>query len=261
MVNWYGAESPDYVVGGLKYQPITTIINEIVSMGFNGVRLPWSNQMWQSNPVVSGHSGHGQPAVRRRARPHHLRAGRAGSRERRADGDPRRPQQQRRVVLLEPPTGTRSGTTPAYPQSAWLSDWKSVAAQFDSDPAGDRRGPAQRAARRRRPGAAVPRTNWQAAAELGGDAVQSVDPQPAGLRRGHQLRHRPVRRGQPAGQADRGRPRRLRGARLRLRHQGHQLRRLGVARSSPTGATWSARTRCGSASSAPATPPKLRVQR
>src|ERR1700677_2832832 len=35
LVNWYGAESPDYVVGGLKYQPVTTIINEIVAMGFN----------------------------------------------------------------------------------------------------------------------------------------------------------------------------------------------------------------------------------
>ena len=53
LVNWYGAESPDYVVGGLAYQPISEIISQIVSMGFNGVRLPWSNQMWQSNPVVS----------------------------------------------------------------------------------------------------------------------------------------------------------------------------------------------------------------
>jgi hypothetical protein len=45
-VNWYGAESPDYVVGGLEYQPVSEIIGQIVSMGFNGVRLPWSNQMW-----------------------------------------------------------------------------------------------------------------------------------------------------------------------------------------------------------------------
>jgi hypothetical protein len=50
--NWYGAESPDFVVGGLEYQPISSIISEIVSMGFNGVRLPWSNQMWESDPAV-----------------------------------------------------------------------------------------------------------------------------------------------------------------------------------------------------------------
>jgi hypothetical protein len=53
LVNWYGTESEDFVVGGLKYQPIAAIIRQIVSMGFNGVRLPWSEQMWQSNPVVS----------------------------------------------------------------------------------------------------------------------------------------------------------------------------------------------------------------
>jgi hypothetical protein len=88
MVNWYGAESPDYVVGGLKYQPVGTIINEIASMGFNGVRLPWSNQMWQSNPVVSGNLVTANPQFTGE----HVRT---GSRERRADGDPRRPQQQR----------------------------------------------------------------------------------------------------------------------------------------------------------------------
>src|ERR1700683_2784097 len=51
-VNWYGAESPDFVVGGLEYQPISSIINEIVSMGFNGIRLPWSNQMWETDPAI-----------------------------------------------------------------------------------------------------------------------------------------------------------------------------------------------------------------
>ena len=63
-VNWYGAESPDYVVGGLAYQPVSEIIGRIVSLGFNGVRLPWSNQMWEANPVVPAAPGGGQPAVR-----------------------------------------------------------------------------------------------------------------------------------------------------------------------------------------------------
>lgn len=34
-------------------QPVSEIIGQIASMGFNGVRLPWSDQMWESNPVVS----------------------------------------------------------------------------------------------------------------------------------------------------------------------------------------------------------------
>ena len=77
MVNWYGAESPEYVVGGLASQPVSAIISRIVSMGFNGVRLPWSNQMWQADPLVSGLPD-GEPAVPRGARGHDLRAGSAG---------------------------------------------------------------------------------------------------------------------------------------------------------------------------------------
>src|SRR5437763_16269581 len=41
LVNWYGAESPDYVVGGLAYEPLPANISRIVSMGFTGVRRPW----------------------------------------------------------------------------------------------------------------------------------------------------------------------------------------------------------------------------
>jgi len=53
LVSWYGAESPDYVVGGLAYRPVREIIGQIVALGFNGVRLPWSNQMWESDPKVA----------------------------------------------------------------------------------------------------------------------------------------------------------------------------------------------------------------
>jgi hypothetical protein len=53
LVNWSGADSENFVVGGLKYQPIAAIIRQVVSMGFNGVQLTWSEQMWQANPVVS----------------------------------------------------------------------------------------------------------------------------------------------------------------------------------------------------------------
>ena len=48
--NWYGAEGQDYVVMGLQAQPLATIVSEIKSRGFNVVRLPWSNQMYESNP-------------------------------------------------------------------------------------------------------------------------------------------------------------------------------------------------------------------
>jgi len=52
-VNWYGGESPDYVVGGLQAETMKNISSLIKSLGFNCVRLPWSNQGYQENPVVS----------------------------------------------------------------------------------------------------------------------------------------------------------------------------------------------------------------
>ncbi len=55
-VNWYGAEGEDYVVLGLESQPLSTIVNEIKSRGFNAVRLPWSNEMYESNPVVGNYA-------------------------------------------------------------------------------------------------------------------------------------------------------------------------------------------------------------
>jgi len=55
-VNWYGAESPDYVVGGLQAASLQSIVNQIKSLGFNAVRLPWSNELYERNPVVPKHA-------------------------------------------------------------------------------------------------------------------------------------------------------------------------------------------------------------
>jgi endoglucanase len=50
--NWYGSESTDFVVEGLEAQPLNNIVATIKGLGFNAVRLLWSNQMVESNPVV-----------------------------------------------------------------------------------------------------------------------------------------------------------------------------------------------------------------
>jgi endoglucanase len=174
LVNWYGAESPDYVVGGLAYQPISEIISQIVSMGFNGVRLPWSNQMWQSNPVVSSayltanpqFEGETADTIFEKVVADLASAG--------------------LMIVLDNHTSNAEwccsdtdGNTlwynSSYPQSAWLADWKAMATEFKDVPQvigvdlrNEPRGDATWG------GAAA--DDWQAAATTGGDAVQSVDP-------------------------------------------------------------------------------------
>jgi endoglucanase len=174
LVNWYGAESPDFVVGGLKYQPVAAIINEIVAMGFNGVRLPWSNQLWQSNPVVSDNVLTANPQFE-------------GEHARTILGQVVQDLAHAGLMVIlddhnsnaEWCCSSSDGNTlwynAAYPQSAWLSDWKAVATQFKATPqviGVDLRNEPRGAAT----WGGSASTDWHAAAELGGDAVQSVDP-------------------------------------------------------------------------------------
>ena len=173
LVNWYGAESPDYVVGGLRYQPVASIISQIVSMGFNGVRLPWSNAMWESNPVVSASVLTANPQF-------------AGEHARTIFEQVVQDLANAGLMVVldnhnstaEWCCSTSDGNslwyTSKYPQSAWIADWKSVASAFKNVPRvigvdlrNEPRSPATWG------GSST--TDWHAAAQLGGDAVQSID--------------------------------------------------------------------------------------
>ncbi len=50
-INWYGFETRGAVAHGLYAQDYTTIVDSIKQYGFNTIRIPFSNQMWQKNPV------------------------------------------------------------------------------------------------------------------------------------------------------------------------------------------------------------------
>jgi aryl-phospho-beta-D-glucosidase BglC (GH1 family) len=54
-VNWYGAEENDFVLGGLDYQPYQSILQHIKLLGFNSIRLPYSNQLVEQDPVITDH--------------------------------------------------------------------------------------------------------------------------------------------------------------------------------------------------------------
>ncbi|MGH2448140.1 MAG: glycoside hydrolase family 5 protein, partial [Chloroflexota bacterium] len=54
-LSWYGAEESDFVVGGLEYQPYQSILQDIRRLGYNAIRLPFSNQLVEQNPIVTQH--------------------------------------------------------------------------------------------------------------------------------------------------------------------------------------------------------------
>ena len=51
-VNWYGAEAKDFVVAGLDVAKLADVAAFIKRSGFNSVRLPWSNELYETDPVV-----------------------------------------------------------------------------------------------------------------------------------------------------------------------------------------------------------------
>ena len=62
-VNWYGTESPEHVVGGLDRAKLAAIADWIRAQGFNAVRIPFSNQMWETDPVVQAKYLRANPAL------------------------------------------------------------------------------------------------------------------------------------------------------------------------------------------------------
>ena len=50
-INWYGFETPDEIAHGLWAQDYHAIINDIRNLGYNTIRIPFSNQMVET-PIV-----------------------------------------------------------------------------------------------------------------------------------------------------------------------------------------------------------------
>lgn len=50
-INWYGFETTDFVAHGLYSQDDATLMCEVKALGYNTIRLPFSNQMWETDPI------------------------------------------------------------------------------------------------------------------------------------------------------------------------------------------------------------------
>ncbi|MDE3172235.1 MAG: glycoside hydrolase family 5 protein, partial [Gemmatimonadota bacterium] len=172
-VNWYGAESRDFAVGGLERQPLDTIADEIRRLGFNAVRLPWSNELVERDPTVPGRTLAANPAlVGRRALDVLDRVVAALTRR-------------GLMVILDDHNGDaewccgRDGNelwyNARYPESSWIADWRAMASRYRDDRlvvGADLRNEPRGAATWGGP----PATDWRAAAQRGGNAVLGVNP-------------------------------------------------------------------------------------
>ena len=126
-INWFGFETPSYVVGGLQYRSYNKILDQIKSLNYNTIRLPYSNQLFDpsskpvginytSNPDLRGLSG---LALMDKI------VNYASSIGLHIILDQHRPDSSAQSPLWY---------TPAYPETRWISDWQMLAAHYKDNP-------------------------------------------------------------------------------------------------------------------------------
>lgn len=174
-VNWYGFDEKEYVVGGLDHAQLATIVQEIVDLGVNSVRLPWANETLEKNPRVPDYAVKANPQFRGK------RAMQVMDAVVRALADARI------MVILDnhvsradwccsEKDGNGLWYNAEYPESAWLRDWQTIVRRYKNEPwvvGADLRNELRNGAAW---GGNDPKLDWHAAAERGGNAVLAANP-------------------------------------------------------------------------------------
>ena len=132
-INWYGFETKDQVVHGLWARDYHTILNTIKNNGYNAIRLPFSNQMVESPIIPSNISySNGSGAINTDLKG--LNAlqvmdkviGAAGALGLRVILD------NHRSEAGNSAEANGLWYTSAYPESAWINDWKTLVNRYAS---------------------------------------------------------------------------------------------------------------------------------
>ena len=131
-VNWYGFDQQDFVVGGLDHAPLATIVQEIVDLGVNSVRLPWANETLENNPRVPDYAVKANPQFRGR---HAMEV---------MDAVVRALAGAHIMVILDnhvsradwccsETDGNGLWYNAEYPESKWLTDWQTIVRRYKSE--------------------------------------------------------------------------------------------------------------------------------
>ena len=168
-VNWFGLETSNYAPHGLWTRGYKSMLDQIKGLGYNTIRLPYSNQLFDSgstpngiefsqNPDLSGLTG---LQIMDKVIAY---SGQVGLR-----------------VILDrhrPDSSAQSELwyTSAYPESRWISDWQMLAQRYANDATvlgADLHNEPHGSACW---GCGNTATDWRLAAQRAGNAILSVNP-------------------------------------------------------------------------------------
>ncbi len=168
-INWFGFETSSYSPHGLDKRSYKDMLNQIKSLGYNTLRLPYSNQLFDQGSIATGIDYTKNPDLRGLSGLQLMDtivdyAGQIGL----------------HIILDQhrPDAGAQSALwySPAYPESRWIADWQMLARHYSTNPlvigADLHNEPHTPACW----GCGIKSIDWRLAAERAGDAIQAVNP-------------------------------------------------------------------------------------
>lgn len=168
-VNWFGMETGTYAPHGLWSRNYQDMLNQIRSLGYNTLRLPYSNQLFDAGSTPNGIDFNLNPDLQGLTGLQIMdkiinAASHIGL----------------RIILDQhrPDSGGQSALwyTDHYPESRWISDWQMLAKRYANNPmvigADLHNEPHSPACW----GCGDPNTDWRLAAERAGNAILAVNP-------------------------------------------------------------------------------------
>jgi endoglucanase len=191
-INWFGFETGNYVLHGLWSRDYRDVLDQIKSLGYNTIRLPYSNQLFDSGSVANSISNAPTPAW-----PNGMNLPLMVNGVQ--NGTPLKPLQIMDEIIRyggsiglrfvldrhRPDSGGQSALwyTSAYSESRWISDWTMLASHYagntavvgadlHNEPHHVQGNPAASSCW----GCGTTTNDWRLAAQRAGNAILAVNP-------------------------------------------------------------------------------------
>jgi endoglucanase len=169
-ISWFGFETSTFAPHGLWERPLDAILDDVVALGYNMLRIPFATQMLDAGSTSNGIDFAQNPGLAGKKPIEVLDAlvASAGARGLRIVLDRHRPDAAAQSALWY---------TAEYSEARWIDDWKMLAQRYAKDPTVigfDLHNEPHGAATW---GSGDQATDWRLAAERAGAAVQSVNPE------------------------------------------------------------------------------------
>lgn len=168
-INWFGMETESYAPHGLWSRSLESILDQVVELGFNTIRLPYSNQLFDPSSTPNGISYDLNPDLESLSGVEIMDrvVAEAGERGLKVILDRHRPDSHTQSELWY---------TTQFSEERWIQDWVMLAQRYSGDGTVIGMDLHNEPHGRATWGSGDTETDWRLAAERAGNAILEVNP-------------------------------------------------------------------------------------